>query len=188
MEVEQRLSKARAVQREIRANAEIVNRLVDELVNEYSAELDDFIDIVKGLLDKIKQRKIEYSNNVLELQSIKLPVLMYYAGNGLERLGAEHDIAKAHKKEMYSEKYLDVIGTIPERDAKATAMVLTEEMMEAVYSRAYKKLKLKIDMADKLFSALKKVLSKRIQEIDISNRDNGRNMGHEFEEGDDDDN
>lgn len=188
MPISDRETKARAIKRYIEQNSELIKRLVDEIVIRYSRDLDDFVELVGRLLEDIKQGRIrEYSDISLEMQTIKLPVLMYFASNGLEDLGAESDIAKANRMERYNEVYVELTGTIPEREAGAGLNTLYEAMMEAVYLRAYKKLKAKIDMADKLFSALKKVLSKRIVEMDISRRELPNNNFDDERGGEEDD-
>lgn len=162
-----REQRAREIKRYIEQNSELIINMVDEIVGEYVGELDDFIEKVKNILERVRQGQQDYTNDFLEMQMIKLPVIMYYSINGLEDLGAESDIAKAHKQQKYNEVYVRVTGTIPEREAESNMQVLNEAMMEAVYSRAYKKLKSKVDMADKLLSAIKKAMNKRIKEMDI---------------------
>jgi len=158
----------------IEKNSETVEKIINEIVSKYSEELDNFIKVVKNVLERVKAGEMDdYPDHALEMQTIKLPILMYYAGTGLEYLGAESDVAKAHRAEEYNKMLMKVTGTIPDKQAKAEQATITEAIMEQVYLRAYKMLKIKFETADKLFSALKKVLSKRIQEIDIGRREAG---------------
>jgi hypothetical protein len=162
------------IQKEIEAQSERINIIVDGIVDNYAGELDEFVGIIKSVLERVKTGEFdEYPNHALEMQMIKLPVLMYFAGKGLETLGGESDIAEALRKEIYNKIIIGATGTIQEKGAKAEQGALNERLMEAVYSRAYKKLKIQIEMADKIFSALKKIVSKRIQEGEINGRENG---------------
>lgn len=150
----------------------LVKQITDEVVARHSRELDEFVKNVKGLLDKIKRGEVaNISDRSLEINSIKLPVLMYFAANGLEQLGCESDVAKAHRMEAYNNMLMEVQGTIPHRQAIAESRTYYEMLTETIYARAFKQLKAKIDMADKLFSALKKVLSKRMLELELARRE-----------------
>lgn len=150
----------------------VIKTIVDEVVKRHSRELDEFVDNIKLTLERIKNGTISnFSDRSLEINSIKLPVLMYFAGEGLEYLGCESDVAKAKKLEEYNNILMTAQGTIPNRQALAENATFYLGMVDAVYSRAYKQLKAKLEQADKIFSALKKVLSKRMLELDVSRRE-----------------
>jgi hypothetical protein len=150
----------------------LIKQITDEVVGRYSRELDEFVTNIKGLLDRIRQGTVvNISDRQLELNTIKLPVLMYFAGNGLEQLGCEGDVAKARRLEEFNNILMRVDGTIPHRQAVAENSIFYQAMAETIYIRAYKQLKSKMDMADRLFSALKKVLSKRMLELELSGRE-----------------
>lgn len=146
-----------------------INNLVNAIVNRYSNELDEFVSLVKEYLQMIKEGSMDvYETETLELQAIKLPTLLYFAGDGLEALGADSDIAEYRKKELYNqvieemstEKY-----TIPDKKAAAEKRTEYEAMVKEVYDRSYKKLKLKIEHACKLLESMKKVIEIRIAKI-----------------------
>lgn len=171
------LSRVRRSLEEVSEQSEIMVRVTEELVAKYSAEMDEFVRNIKGLLDKIKRGEIvNISDRQLELNTIKLPILMYYAGNGLEQLGSESDVAKARRAEEFNRILMQVDGTIPHREAVATNQTMYHQMIETIYGRAYKQLKNRMDMADRLFSALKKVLSKRMLELELAGREMQRNL------------
>lgn len=150
----------------------LVKQITEEVVARHSRELDEFVRNVKNILDRIKRGEVsEISDRALELNSIKLPVLMYFAANGLEQLGCESDVAKARRIEAYNAMLMEVQGTIPHRQAIAESRTYYEMLTETIYVRAFKQLKGKIEMADKLFSALKKVLSKRMLELELARRE-----------------
>jgi hypothetical protein len=162
------------IRSDIEGQAERINKIVDDIIAQYGQELDEFIGVIKKVLERVKNGEFdEYPEQALELQMIKLPVLMYFAGRGLETLGGESDIAKATREEVYNRIIIGATGTIQEKGAKAEQGAINERLMEAIFNRAYKKLKIQIEMADKIFSALKKVVSKRIAEIGINDREKG---------------
>lgn len=156
----------------VQERSRVMKEITNEVVARHSADMDEFVQNVKSLLDRIRAGNVaEISDRVLELNTIKLPVLMYFANEGLENLGCESDVAKAQRAAEYNEILMRTTGTIPHRQAMAENQTFYAGMAETVYARAYKMLKGKVDMADKIFSALKKVLSKRMLELDISRRE-----------------
>jgi len=153
----------------IEEDSEFVKAVVDQIVTKYSKELDDFVVLVREMLSLIKQATMkEYDDESLQMQIIKLPTILYFAGNGLEDIGAESEIAAYKRKELYNQviSSLDTSQyTIPDKKAAAERATETEDMMEKIYDRAYKKLKSKIDHAIKLLESLKKVADMRIAKI-----------------------
>jgi len=150
----------------IATDSQWVVAVVDGIVKKHSAELDEFIDLVRKNLQLVKEATLqEYDDESLQMQIIKLPTLLYLAGNGLEDIGSESEIAEYRRKELYNTviESLDTGQyTIPDKKARAQKATENEEMMEKIYDRAYKKLKLKIDHATKLLESLKKVADMRI--------------------------
>jgi hypothetical protein len=154
---------------DIESDSEFVKSIVDAIVKRYSLELDDFVELVRTNLQLIKQAQMaEYDDESLQMQIIKLPTLLYFAGNGLEDIGAESEIAAYKRKELYNAtiESLDTSQyTIPDKKARAERATESEDMMEKIYDRAYKKLKGKIDHAIKLLESLKKVADMRIAKL-----------------------
>ena len=164
--------------KDIESDSEFVKAIVNQIVTKHSQELDEFVILVREMLTLIKQATMqEYDDESLQLQIIKLPTILYFAGNGLEDIGSESEIAQYNRKELYN----DIISkmdtsqyTIPDKKAAAERGTEKESMMESIYDRAYKKLKSKIDHAIKLLESLKKVADMRIAK---SNKGRGTDRG-----------
>lgn len=158
--------KIRHKQSEIEVDSEFIKSVVDQIVKKHSKELDEFVVMVRDMLQLIKQAQMqEYDDESLQMQIIKLPTLLYFVGNGLEDIGAESEIAEYKRKEVYNEiiQGMDTsVYTITDKKAAAEKGSEVEDMMKSVYDRAYKKLKGKIDHAIKLLESLKKVADFRI--------------------------
>jgi hypothetical protein len=93
---------------------------------------------------------------------------MYYAGQRVEELGMQADLASNNKKNAQNEAMLKVSGTVPEKKARVEQLTEDKALVEAIYRRAYNTLKVKLEMAEKIYSGLKKALSKRISEADLN--------------------
>ena len=77
------------------------------------------------------------------------------------------DLASNNKKNAQNEVMLKVSGTVPEKKAQVEQLTEDKALVEAIYRRAYNTLKVKLEMAEKIYSGLKKALSKRIAEVDL---------------------
>lgn len=159
-----------------------INDIVKSLVKRYSRELDDFVIVVQDALQMVKEGTMQvYDTDMLEMQSLKLPTLLYFAGDGLEILGAESDVAESRRKELYNEiiASLDTKEyTIPDKKAEAEAKTEAELMIKEIYDRSYKQLKLKIEHASRLLESMKKVMEVRIAKI---NKGKGWDKGGEIQ-------
>lgn len=160
-------SKMRQVKAKVELNSVTLERLVQNIVLKYNRELTEEVDKVKALLDK----KDTLTDSEVENLVMRIPVFMYYASSGLETLGIESDMAKAVKIEVYNNKYIDADGTIKDKEARATNQTFNEHMIEVAFARSYKMLKIQIEMAEAIFSGAKKVLSKRMMEMNMNKND-----------------
>ena len=159
--------KLRTIKREIETNSATIEKIVDQLVGKYNEDLDKCIDEARELLDT-KDKLTDYE---IENITLRVPVYMYYGVHGVETLGIQLDNAKAIKTTKYNEYYMDAQGTIGDKTAEAENLVIPEHLMVVCYERAYKKLKAKVDVATQICQATRKVLTKRIAEIDVSKND-----------------
>lgn len=167
LEQEQLQTKVRTLKKRVEENSETLERVVESIISKYNRDLDRFIERMKSLLD----RGDMLDDIELEKSILKIPVYMYWASGGLESLGIEGDTAKAHKLEVFNQAYIEVEGTIQDKTKHAELQTFPEYLIEVAYSRAYKKLKTQIEMAEHIFSGAKKVLSKRMMEMELTMRD-----------------
>lgn len=157
----------RSIKAKVEMNSVTLDKIVDTIVAKYSRELTEEVEKVKKILEDRDRLSDEEVENIV----MRIPVFMYYAGTGLESLGIEADMAKAVKAEVYNEKYMKAEGTIKDKAAEAETLTIQEAMIEVAFHRAYKKMKLQLDMAEHVFSGAKKVLSKRMQDLELNMRD-----------------
>lgn len=163
--------KLRTLKRRVETNSKEVDRLVEMIVTKYNKDLDDFIRQMRDLVHDRDKRQRDLTDVEIEIMCLKIPLFMYFAASGLETLGVEGDSAKAVKLEVFNAKYLNYEGTIKDKEKYAELETMNEYVVEIAYTRAYKKLKTQIEMAEHLFSGAKKILSKRMLEIQIANNE-----------------
>ena len=143
---------------EVKEESSPVITLSNELIADFSKELDSAISELDMIMESIGENSIEdIPDSQIEYYCVKIPALMYYAGQRVEELGMQVDLASNAKKSAQNEAMVKVSGTVQEDKA----------LVEAIYRRAYNSLKVKLEMAEKIYSGLKKSLSKRIAEVDL---------------------
>ena len=154
--------------KEVQEESSPVVKLSNELIADFSKDLDSVISELDIIMDSIGENSIEdIPDNQIEYYCVKIPALMYYAGQRVEELGMQADIASNTKKTALNDAIIKVSGTVPEKKARAEKLTEDKALVEAIYRRAYNTLKVKLEMAEKIYSGLKKALSKRIAEVDL---------------------
>lgn len=154
--------------KEVQEESSPVVRLSNELIEDYSKDLDSVISELDIIMESIGENSIEdIPDSRIEYYCVKIPALMYFAGQRVEELGMQADLASNDKKTALNDALLKVSGTVPEKKAQAERLTEDKALVEAIYKRAYNSLKVKLEMAEKIYSGLKKALSKRISEADL---------------------
>jgi len=154
--------------KEVQEESSPVIQLSNKLVENYVKDLDSVISELGVIMDSIGESSIEdIPDTQIEYYCVKIPALMYYAGQKVEELGMQTDLASNAKKTSLNEAMLKVTGTVQEKKARAEQLTEDKALVEAIYRRAYNSLKVKLEMAEKVYSGLKKSLSKRIAEVDL---------------------
>ena len=76
-------------------------------------------------------------------------------------------MSKNKKVEVYNQTLRLATGTVQDKKAETENKTLEYQITEDIYKRAYEVLKAKVDKADSVYSALKKVYNKREIELNI---------------------
>lgn len=143
-----------------------IKEISDELVIKYCKDLDDLMSVIREEL----QDKGEITDEELEFHILDLANTLYFTGSAQEDLGIKEDTCKAIRQEVYSKAREQATGkTVADKTAQAELIAQEETMTLAIYSRAYKKVKLRMDAGYEMLNSLKKVMNKRITEMELSN-------------------
>lgn len=159
------------LQARIEKNSLLIDEIVNKLVQDYCKSLDEYVKFIQNVL-----QDIEHPPTDLELDDfvMNLPVLLYFTGEGMESLGIREDTAKAIKMEKYNEIYNKVKGTIADKTALAETESQIEFITNMAYSRAYKKIKSRLELGNELLQSIKKVITRRTSEYELGKVDQGR--------------
>lgn len=159
------------LQERIDKNSNLIDEIVNNLVQNYCKALDDYVEFIYNVL-----HDEEHPPSDLELDDfvMNLPVLLYFTGEGMESLGIKEDTSKAIRMEKYNEIYNELKGTIADKTAKAELHSQVEYITNMAYTRAYKKIKLRLELGNELLQSIKKVITRRTSEYDLGKVDQGR--------------
>jgi hypothetical protein len=158
-------SAVRKLQKQVSDISGVVNSLVDKTVNEYCEDLDNYVDYIRNCLSDDAN---PVTDTELDSFVLNLPVLLYFTGNAQETLGVRDDVSHAVRMELYNTVYSNSAGTIADKSAAADLATQAEYICNTVYSRAYKKIKLRMEIANELLQSVKKVVSRRMAEYELT--------------------
>lgn len=158
-------------------NTNYFTQISDKVVTAYTNDLD-------ALMNKIREDTIDNtpSDEILEKYVLELSNLLYFLGTRLETVGIKDDITRMSAKEVYNNTYTNNLDVAPggKKPTVAELNVMSENasryetVVNSIYSRVYRQIKFKIDGAYEMLASLRKIVSKRMQENQLSyTRNNG---------------
>lgn len=150
-------------------NSSVVDEIVQGIIEPYVKDLDTYVKFIASCL---KDGNNPPSDSELEDFCMNLSTYIYFAGGFQERLGIRADIAEAVRKEAFNSARDDKDGTVQDKNSRAEIASQQEQIVSICYSRAYKTVKAKIENAMELQSSCKKVLTRRMQEYQLTHMTN----------------
>lgn len=154
------------IRQTVESDSAAIDRIVNEIIQPYCKDLDAYVLFIK---DCLKDGENPPTNDELDDFCLNLSTFIYFAGGMCEQLGIRDDIAKAVYKEMYHTKRSELnSGTIADKDSLAELASQSEAVASFTYTRAYKTMKAKVENAQELLSSVKKVLSHRLSEMELT--------------------
>lgn len=157
----------RDLQNKVENDSNMIENIVIDIVDSKTKELDNYI-------LKIKQI-IEYEDLTIEdLQRImiRLCSYAYFVSSAQELMGIRQDISEALRIERYNNVYVNLtVGTVAKKTAEASEAVKEEAVIALIYNRVYKILKGKYDVTNRMIDAVKKIISAKIQSMQIGVRE-----------------
>lgn len=160
------LEKVKDIRLHIENNSKTIDDIVKDIIDPYCKDLDNYVAFIADCLNDGNNPPTDVE---LDDFCLNLSTYIYFAGGMCEQLGIRDDISKAVYKEMYhsSRSSLEK-GTVADKDSLAELNSQQEQITNICYSRAYKTLKAKISAAQELLQSCKKVLSRRMQEQELT--------------------
>lgn len=123
----------KAIIKEVQEESTPVIQLSNKLIEAYSNELDSAISELNMIMESIGENSIEdIPDTQIEYYCVKIPALMYYAGQRVEELGMQADLAANDNKVALNEALLKVSGTVPEKKARAEKITEDKALVAAI--------------------------------------------------------
>ena len=154
------------VKNSVETNSSQIQEIVEGIIKPYCKDLDNYVDFIKSILADGENPP---TSQELDDFCMNLSVYIYYASGMQEQLGIKDDIARAIYKEMYhsSRDSIDK-GTVADKDSLAELASQQEYLVSVCYKRAYNIIKAKVSAAQEMLASVKKVISRRMQEVEIT--------------------
>ena len=146
-------------------DSQYVDELVNDIVTKCCEGLDNYINYVRDLLSP---DNYNLTDEQLDDIIMTIPTLIYFASETQEKLGLRHDVAESRRKISYNEFFVATEGSAGVKKGVAENQTFDEAMVVIIYDRAYNIVKSKINTALELLQSAKKVVSRRMQAVDIS--------------------
>mgnify|MGYP006873046470 CR=1 FL=1 len=143
-----------------------LDKIIYDIIHPFCKDLDKYVEFIK---DCLKNGEEPPSNAELEDFCMNLSTYIYFAGGMCEQLGIKDDISKAIFKEVYNNKRQTTgKGTIADKNSIAELAAQQEYLTNVCYNRAYRIMKSKVENSQELLQSCKKVLSHRMQEMELT--------------------
>lgn len=150
----------------VEENSAELDKTINDIIERYSGELDEYMQFVMGILRNDEQPPTDAE---LDDFALRLSSLIYFTSVGAEQMGIRDDLSSSAYKEAYNvARSMQKSGTVADKNAQAELDAMAEKVVSIVYSKAYRILKAKVESAQEVLSSVKKVMSRRMTETELS--------------------
>lgn len=154
----------------VEALTDVVRKMVKDIEKDVCKELDDYMEVIDGIL---KDADTPVSDVELEDFTLNLPSLLYFIGSRREELRIKEDVARAIHKDVYNRVRELSTGTVADKDTAADLASQSEAISVIVLQRAGTAIKAREEAAWEMLNSVKKVLTRRTEELRLSAQTGG---------------
>ena len=152
-------------QKNVESDFKELNDIIERILRPYSKSLDEYVKVITEALYDMNNPP---TTSDLDYYCMHLSTDIYWASGMSEQLGIKDDISKALYREMYNTVRDSSEGTVADKNTLAELSSQQEYLTNVCYNRAYKIMKAKVENAQELLQSIKKVLSHRISEEELT--------------------
>lgn len=150
----------------IEQNSTELDKTIADITERYSGELDEYMQFIMSILRNDEQPPTDAE---LDDFALRLSTLIYFTSVGAEQMGIRDDLSHSAYKEAYNvARAVLKTGTVADKNTQAELDTMTERIVNIVYNKSYKILKAKVESAQEVLSSVKKVMSRRMNEYELS--------------------
>ena len=147
----------------IEQDAKSIDAMVNQIVENSTKEIDEYIENIKRELD-IADLSISELNLIL----MKLCSYYYYLAKEQELVGVRQDIATIYEKEKYNLHFMGAVGTVASKTSQAEEKTKEERVIALVWEKSYKILKNKSAAINSYIDSIKKIITGKIKEMELN--------------------
>lgn len=154
----------------VKKDSSFIDKVVDEVVSEYTGNLEKYVESIKSFLEEGVQ---DVTTHDLNNMSLRVASYLFFLSSNMEKVGIRASVASALHDEKYNNAYMELTtGTIADKQAKATNAVKEEEVINIIFDKSYRILKNRYSATEKLVDCIRKVISARMSEAELSRKVN----------------
>lgn len=165
------IEKINAIKLHVEDSSVQMDEIVNSIIKTYVQDLDEYVTIIDN---RLCEKDNPPTDEELDTFCLNLSTLIYFAGGMCEQLGLRSSIATAIYKETYNTKRDNLTkGTVQDKNALAELSSQQEQLVDIAYKSAYKIVKSKVENAQEVLASCKKVISRRVEEMRLTNLTGG---------------
>jgi hypothetical protein len=165
------IEKINAIKLHVEDSSVQMDEIVNSIINIYVQDLDEYVTIIDN---RLCEKDNPPTDEELDTFCLNLSTLIYFAGGMCEQLGLRSSIATAVYKETYNTNRDTLTkGTVQDKNALAELSSQQEQLVDIAYKSAYKIVKSKVENAQEVLASCKKVISRRVEEMRLTNLTGG---------------
>lgn len=143
----------------------VVRDMVRVLVDDTCKDLDEYMAMIEKML---QDKQNPPTDGELEDLTLNLPSLLYVVSSRREALKIKEDVSRAVYKDVYNRVREKAQGTVADKDTAADLAAQSEAISVIVLQRTVTTVKSKEEAAWEMLNSVKKVLTRRIAELELS--------------------
>lgn len=159
------LEKVRANNDRVENLTQVVREMVSALVDDTCKDLDAYMGMIESML---QDKDHPPTDGELEDLTLNLPSLLYVVSGRREALKIKEDVSRAVYKDVYNRVREKAQGTVADKDTAADLAAQSEAISVIVLQRTVTTVKAKEEAAWEMLNSVKKVLTRRIAELELS--------------------
>lgn len=147
-------------------NSKLIDDVVTKVMNEYTGKINEYIDSIKTFLEEgTESLSLDDMNRI----SLRVASYLFFMSDNVCKASIRNSIAEQVRNERYNQEYCSLTsGTIADRTAKASEAVKQEEVVNIIFDKVYRTMKLKYSALEKLADTIRKIQTVKVNEMQIS--------------------
>lgn len=150
-----------------------VEEISNKIVKEKTKDLDELMAIIQEDVVAVEEPSLE----IIEKYFLELTNALYFINARSESLGFYDDISKTNAKMAYNRAYSEnqvknstnnIKATVADNQLVAEKESLDETLVNIIYSRAYRIIKVKVESANEMVKTLSKLITARLNERQLN--------------------